>query len=204
VGAGPFPLFCNSKFFLGAAVSSTPKTPNVVDQGLHFIWSLSFDLFGMGYPTKSVRPRQRNSRVTEERRPTNDKAVYLILRNTALLEKLIVAHKFRKFYESYGNVSFITMFTAVHHRSLSWARWILSTTGPSYFFKIDFSIILPIEFFKYLITLYESGFRVRTIDRNGIFALTLALSPHVNMKYHANNKHCSKRALKPAYDVKHY
>jgi len=44
-----------------------------------------------------------------------------------LLEKIIVTHPFKKFPALFGTWRFITVFTRVHHWSLSWARWIQST-----------------------------------------------------------------------------
>jgi hypothetical protein len=37
------------------------STPNLEDQGLHFIWPLPFDLSGIGGSTRSLRSRQHNS-----------------------------------------------------------------------------------------------------------------------------------------------
>lgn len=38
----------------------------------------------------------------------------------------------------------------------------------------------------------------------GMFALTLTILLSINMEHRANNKHCSKWAIKPAHGMKHY
>jgi len=48
----------------------------------------------------------------------------------------------KKFPVVYGIWRFITVFTRAHHLFLSWGRSI-QFTPPSYFFKINFNIILP-------------------------------------------------------------
>jgi hypothetical protein len=49
-GSWPPPLFPNSSFLRAEVVSLTTK-PNVEEQGLHFLWPLTFDLSGMDGPT---------------------------------------------------------------------------------------------------------------------------------------------------------
>jgi hypothetical protein len=47
------------------------------------------------------------------------------------LEKLTGAQLLKKFAAFYGTLWFITVFTSAHHRSLSWVRWIQSTSSNS-------------------------------------------------------------------------
>jgi hypothetical protein len=56
-----------------------------------------------------------------------------------LLQKLTVTQLVKKFPDFDGTGSFITLFTRVRHWSLSWARWIQSTSSR----KFHSNIILP-------------------------------------------------------------
>jgi hypothetical protein len=47
--------------FSGVGLLAPRPTPNLEDQGLHFVWSLPFDLSGMGGATRSLRSRQHTS-----------------------------------------------------------------------------------------------------------------------------------------------
>jgi hypothetical protein len=40
--------------FSGVGLLAPYRTPNLEDQGLHFVWPLVFDLSGMGGPTRSL------------------------------------------------------------------------------------------------------------------------------------------------------
>jgi hypothetical protein len=69
------------------------------------------------------------------------RSVGLTSRSWVLIEKPLVAQLLQNFSTFYGTQRFITMFTRVRHRNLSWARWIQSIS-PSHLSKIHFNIIL--------------------------------------------------------------
>jgi hypothetical protein len=60
VGLGLLRGFVTVIFF-GVGSLSPRQTPNVEDQGLHFICPLPFDLSDMGCHTRSLRSRQLSS-----------------------------------------------------------------------------------------------------------------------------------------------
>jgi hypothetical protein len=47
--------------FLGVGALDPRPTPNLKDQGLHFVWPISLDSSGMSGPTRNLRSRQRSS-----------------------------------------------------------------------------------------------------------------------------------------------
>ena len=53
--------FCNKFLFLGAGSAFRP-TPNLEDQGLFFVWLLTFDQPGMVRPARDLSPRRHSSR----------------------------------------------------------------------------------------------------------------------------------------------
>jgi hypothetical protein len=63
----------------------------------------------------------------------HDLCLWLTPCRGALLEKLTVTQLAKKFLAYYGTRRFIPLFTEARHYSVSWARWIQST---SYFFKM--------------------------------------------------------------------
>jgi hypothetical protein len=52
--------FVTVHFYGDGSVAPSPN-PNLKGQGLYFVWSLPFDLSGMGDPTRSLRSRQHSS-----------------------------------------------------------------------------------------------------------------------------------------------
>jgi hypothetical protein len=45
----------------GVGLTAPRPAPNLEDQGLHFVWPLPFDLFGMGSSTRSLRSHQHST-----------------------------------------------------------------------------------------------------------------------------------------------
>jgi hypothetical protein len=74
-GYWPTPWFRNSKLFRGGGGVLAPcPTPNLEDQGLHFVWPLPFDLLALpgAYAPASISLRVIGVRMP----PLQDKAVY--------------------------------------------------------------------------------------------------------------------------------
>jgi hypothetical protein len=61
-------------FFRGGSLAPRP-TPNLEDQGLHFVWPLPFGLYGIGGATKSLHSRQHSFLGHWRVPPLHDKAV---------------------------------------------------------------------------------------------------------------------------------
>jgi hypothetical protein len=67
MGLGLFHGFVTVDFSGVGSLAPRP-TPNLEDQGLHFVWPIPFDLSGMGGPTRSYAPASIALRVMKRKK----------------------------------------------------------------------------------------------------------------------------------------